>query len=395
MTLSKTPTWLLDSQVTFLNHGSFGSCPRQVLDHQAEIREQLEREPVLFLSRQLPERLAAARRRLGRFVGARADDLAFVTNATSAVGAVLASIEWKAGDGILLPDHAYNACLQAARVTARRHGLTLQIASIPFPIADPAQATAAILDAVTPATRLALIDHVTSPTGLVLPIEEIVRELAARGIETLVDGAHAPGMLELDLDRLGAAWYTGNCHKWICAPKGAAFLHVREDLQAVTRPLIISHGAVETPAEGRRFRAEFDWMGTRDPSAWLTVPFAIDFFESAIPGGWPAIRSANRELALAGRQVLLDALDLPVPAPASMIASLAAIPLPPGLGVAAEGPWDRLQDRLWHAHRIEVPVFSWPGPPRRLLRLSAQLYNRPEQYLRLARAVIREVEQER
>ncbi|MDQ7006779.1 MAG: aminotransferase class V-fold PLP-dependent enzyme [Acidobacteriota bacterium] len=394
MTVGTAPTWLLDPQVTFLNHGSFGSCPRQVLDHQAAIREQLEREPVLFLARELPGRLAAARLRLGRFVGARADDLAFVTNASAAVGAVLASIPWRTGDGILLVDHAYNACLQAARLMARRHGLTLQIARIPFPVEDPSRVTEAILDAATPATRLALIDHVTSPTGLVLPIGEIVEELAARGIETLVDGAHGPGMLDLDLDRLGAAWYTGNCHKWICAPKGAAFLHVRQDLQAVTRPLTISHGAAETPAGGRRFRAEFDWMGTRDPSAWLAVPFAIDFFENAVDGGWPAIRRANRDLALAGRRLLLDALGTAAPAPASMIGSLASIPLPPGSGAAAEGRWDPLQDRLWHAHRVEVPVFSWPDPPRRLLRLSAQLYNRLEQYRYLAEVLIRELARE-
>ncbi len=384
--------WTLDPGVTFLNHGSFGACPREVLDHQAALRAQMEAEPVRFLSRELDDRLDAARAALAAFLGADADDLAFVTNATTGVNAVLRSHPFAAGDELLATDHAYNACRNALDFVAGGAGARVVVAALPFPVASPDAIVEAVLARVTPRTRLALLDHVTSPTGVVLPIERLCAELAARGVEALVDGAHAPGMVPLDLGALGATYYSGNCHKWLCAPKGAAFLWARRDRQAKVRPLTISHGA-NRPKPGRsRFRVEFDWTGTADPTAWLSVPAAIACLGAMLPGGWPAVMARNHDLALAARRLLCAALGTPPPCPDTMLGSLASVVLPDGPTTdAGERRPDPLQRRLFDHWGIEVPVMSWPAPPRRLLRVSAQLYNTREQFQRLAEALGKEL----
>jgi isopenicillin-N epimerase len=245
--------WLLDPSVTYLNHGSFGACPSAVLEMQAALRLEMEREPVDFLSGSIQRRLDDAREVLGAFVGADPLDLAFVPNATAGVNAVLRSLEFERGDEILVTTHTYQACRRAVDYVADRSGARVVSAALPFPCPGEESIVAAVLDAVSPRTRLALIDHVTSPTALILPVRRLVAELARRGIDSLVDGAHAPGMVPLELARIGAAYYTGNAHKWLCAPKGAAFLHVRRDRQAPLHPNTISHGY-----QGR-FHAEFDW----------------------------------------------------------------------------------------------------------------------------------------
>jgi isopenicillin-N epimerase len=268
------------------------------------------------------------------------------------------------------------------------------VAHVPWPIAGPGQVIDSLLAAVTPRTRLALLDHVTSPTGLVLPLEELVARLASRGVDALIDGAHAPGMLPLDVSGIGAAYYTGNCHKWLCAPKGAAFLHVRRDRQAPIRPLTISHGANAPRKDRSRFRLEFDWTGTDDPTAFLSLPVAIRFLASLFPGGWPELMARNHALALRGRQILCEALRVPAPAPESMLGSLASVPLP---GFAGE-PWSKgvwwhpLQRALLEKHGIEVPVMIFPAHPRQLIRISAQAYNSEEQYARLASALREELQ---
>jgi isopenicillin-N epimerase len=381
--------WALDPTVTFLNHGSFGACPSAVLEAQQRLRRQLEAEPVRFLSRELDDRLDTARAGLAAFVGADADDLAFVPNATTGVNAVVRSLPFAQGDELLATDHTYNACRNALEFVAGRAGARVVIATIPFPLDSPERVVEAVMDRVTPRTRLALIDHVTSPTGLVLPLARLIAELAARGVDTVVDGAHAPGMLPLELRTLGAAYYSGNCHKWLCAPKGAAFLYVRRDRQADVRPLTISHGANARRPDRSRFRLEFDWTGTGDPTAYLVVPEAIRFMGSLVPGGWPALMRRNRELALGARQALIKRLGIEPPSPEEMIGSLASIPLPDG-APAAEVAWrrpDPIQAALFERHGIEVPVMSWPAPPKRLLRISAQLYNEAAHYLRLAEAL--------
>lgn len=381
--------WTLDPRVTYLNHGAFGACPRPVLEFQQELRARLERQPVQFMQRDLEGLLDEARAAVAAFVGAVPADLAFVPNATSGVNAVLRSLVFAPGDELLTTDHAYGACRNALQFVAERSGGTVVTANVPFPIDGPDAVIEAVLARVTPRTRLALLDHVTSPTGLVFPIAELVRILAERGVETLVDGAHAVGMLPLDLSAIGAAYYAGNCHKWLCAPKSVGLLHVRRDVQEFVRPLAISHGARLKRSDRSRFLLEFDWTGTVDPTAALSIPEAIRVVGAALPGGWPAVRDHNRNLALAGRRLLAETLGIPEPAPASMIGSLAALPIADGPDKPQTSglPRDALQDALREEAGIEVPIVPWPAPPRRLIRIAAALYNTIADYERLAVAL--------
>lgn len=393
MTLSADPGlsrhWGLDPSIAFLNHGSFGACPIEVLAEQSRLREQMEREPVRFFIRELEPLLDAARAALGDFVGSDPDDLAFVPNPTTAVNAVVRSIPLGPGDELLVTDHEYNACRNALEEAAARSGARVVVARVPFPIDSPDRVVEAVLAAAGPRTRLALVDHVTSQTGLVFPVAPIVSALRERGIDTLVDGAHAPGMLPLSIRALEPAYYTGTCHKWICAPKGAAFLYVRRDRQASVRPPAVSHGYNSPRADRSRFRLEFDWTGTDDPTAYLCVPAALRVMGSLVPGGWREVRERNRAAALAARSVLCRALAVQPPSPDEMIGALAAVPLPDGAPGAPPSPlyFDPLQDALLDRHRIEVPIIPWPLPPRRLVRVSAQLYNAPHQYEALAAAL--------
>ena len=381
--------WLLDPEVIFLNHGSFGATPKAVLDEQSRIQLRIEREPLLFFDHDYLEELDQARAVLAEFLGARTDDLAFVVNATTGVNTVLRSLRLERGDELLVTDHEYDACRNAIDAVAADSGAEVVVASIPFPLSSESEVVEAVIEKVKPRTRLLLIDHATSQTGMVLPIERLVNEAQTRGVDVLVDGAHAPGMVPLDLDTLGAAYYTGNLHKWICAPKGAAFLHVREDRRDGVRPLVISHGANAKPVKRSRFHLEHDWTGTRDPSAWLSVPVALRVMESMVEGGWDEVRRRNRALVLEGRDILCDALGVEAPCPDRMIGSLASLPLPDGDSGSVNElfPFDRLQDRLLEDYRIEVPVIAWPAPPRRLVRISAQLYNSRPQYSALAEAL--------
>ena len=384
--------WLLDPAIDFLNHGSFGATPIPVLDAQAEWRRQLEAEPVRFMVETYPVALEQARAALAGFVGADAEDLAFVQNATAACNTVLRSLRFTPGDELLTTDHAYNAVKNAMEYVASRDGARVVTAEVPFPLPAGDDAVDRILAAVTPRTRLAVIDHVTSATAMVLPAARLVAALHERGVKVLVDGAHAPGMLDLDLAAIGADFYAGNLHKWVCAPKGAGFLWVRREHQAAIRPLVISHSANLPLAGQTRFRAEFDWQGTADPSAWLAVPEALAFGDSLLPGGWKELRERNRALALAGRDLLCQVARQEPPLPDDMIGSMASVPLgwedqPAGVqGVDLYG--DAVHGALLAAG-IQVMITPWPQRPdgrrwRRLVRVSAAAYNDLAQLERLA-----------
>ena len=390
--------WPLDPRVDFLNHGSYGASPRVVLEAQSTWRLQLEQEPVRFLVEQLEPALDAARTAVGTFVGAAPDDLAFITNATTGVNTVLRSLRFESGDELLTTDHEYNAVRNALDYVATRDGASVVVAEVPFPLESAEAVVTAVLGAVTPHTRLAVLDHVTSATALVLPVATLVAALAERGVDTLIDGAHAPGMVELDVAGLGAAYYTGNLHKWVCAPKGAAFLWVRPDRQERIRPLVISHGANSPRDDRSRFRLEFDWLGTGDPSAWLAAPAAIEFGATLLPGGWPALRDRNRQLALEARALLAAAIGAAPPAPDGMIGSMASLPLGWEAELGTDRDVDLYGDRVHGAllaAGFQTMIAPWPQRPQgrrwqRLLRLSAAAYNDRAQYERLA-AVLPEI----
>ncbi len=393
--------WALDPETVFLNHGSFGACPRPVLDFQSELRAQLERDPVSFFVRRYERLFDEARVELATFIGAEAEGLVLLPNATTGVNTVLRSIEFDPGDELIVTDHEYNACRNAIDVVAARRKARVVIVPVPFPLADPGEVGRGVLDAASDRTRLVLIDHITSPTGMVLPVAELIAPLRDRGIETLVDGAHGPGMLPLALEDLGATYYAGNCHKWICTPKGAGFLYVNKDARAGVRPLVISHGTNSERTDRSRYHLEFDWTGTLDPTPYLCIPRAIEFMGTLLGGGWEALRRHNRDLVLQGREILCRSLGLEPPCPDEMIASLGTVILEnelPAAGSRQGGPageekrnheWyqDPMEKKLYERYGITVPVILWPHPPRRMVRVSGQIYNTIEQYQYLADAI--------
>jgi len=380
--------WGLKRATVFLNHGSFGACPKPVLELQTRLRAEMEAEPVQFLWRRYEERLEPARRALAEFIGAESRDVVLVTNATAGVNAVVRSLKLQAGDELLTTSLDYNACRNVLVEVARVTGAKLVIAEIPFPVQSAEQIKAAILRSVTPQTRLLMLDHVTSNSAVILPVFEIVRELEARGVDTLVDGAHAPGMLPLNLRELRPAYYTANLHKWVCAPKGAAFLYVREDRQSAIQPAVISHGNNRTRPGFTPFQDRFDWAGTFDPTAWLCVPEAIHWMGKLLPGGWPELRQRNHQLAVQGRKILCDRWRVEPPCPADLIGSIATVPLPERMqGRPSAGKIDDEQLVLYDRFGIEAPFNRFGGPERRWLRISAQIYNSPEDYEYLAKAM--------
>ncbi len=392
MNVSPSPfrdMWMLEDNLDFLNHGAFGASPIAVLEQQAVWRDRLESQPLSFLVRELEPLLDASRARLAQTLGGYPANLVFVHNATSGVNTILRSLHFSPGDSILLTSHGYNACTNAARFVADRWGMQIDVASVPAPLCNSDDCLGAVLEKVTDKTRLAIIDHVTSPTGLVFPIESVVRELKSRGIMVLVDGAHAPGMISVELKKLGADFYTGNCHKWLCAPKGAAFLYIDPLHHDRIRPLSISHGANSRRTDRSRLHLEFDWQGTFDPTPWICIRDALDFVENLLPGGLSEVMARNRAMTLQARQMFMEVAGLtPLAGHESLVGSLAAFQLkdrPVGKDPQNDVGIELLQDRLLDEYRIEVPVFAWPAPPKRIIRFACQMYNDLSQYERLAR----------
>lgn len=362
--------WLLDPGVRYLNHGSFGATPRSVLAAQQRLREEMEREPVDFLWRRLPARMGAAREAVSRFLGADPAGLAFVPNATTGVQTVLGSFDWREGDEVVLADHGYNAVKQQLHALAARHGVVPIWAKVPFPLEDPGQVVEAFRAAVGPRTRLIIVDHVTSPTALIFPVRAL-RE--AFDLPILVDGAHAPAFLELDIGALGVDFYTGNLHKWLCAAKGCALLWTAPAWRERVTPLVPSH------AWGGPYTEQFDWLGTFDPTPFLTAPDAIAAFEALGPA---AVRAANHALVQEGRRRIAHALGVPLPHPddPALYGAMAAIPVP-GAPASESLAWNaRMRER-----GIEVPFTSFDQ--RLWVRISGQLYNQPEDYVALAEAL--------
>jgi isopenicillin-N epimerase len=367
--------WILDPSVTFLNHGSFGACPRPVLGAQDRWREEMERQPVEFLWRRLPGLLEVTREAVATFLGADPGGLVFVRNATSGVATILAALGLSSGQRILTTDHAYPAVLNAVRRSSSAVDAAVDLVRIPLPLPPPAEIADRVARAITPSTRLAVIDHVTSPTAAIFPIDAIVSVCRNRHVPILVDGAHVPGMVAADLTALGADFWTGNFHKWVCAPKGSAGLFVSPDHRDLL-PMVTSHQIEGT------YHQRFDWLGTDDPTPWLATSAALEFMETL---SWDRLTSYNHDLALLGQRLVSEALGTEPPVPGHAIGSMALVALPDGVGTTREAAL-AVQARLYDLYRIEVPFVSWNG--RGYLRLSAQAYNHPAEYERLAEALV-------
>ncbi len=357
--------WHLDDEGTFLNHGSFGACPKDVLTEQSRWRLLMERQPDLFFRHTVSPRvmnneLRVAAERLGRFVGTSGERIAFVTNATEAVNTVLRSLRLNAGDEILVLDCVYNAVRLAAEDVCKAAGANVVKVSLPIPLTAN-NVVERIADAAGPKTRLAIIDHIASPTAVVFPVAEITRALKAKGVRVLIDGAHALGQLALDLPAIGADWYTANAHKWLFAPKGAAFLYATEEVAGETVPLSVSHW------HELKFPRAFDYVGTRDVSAFLSVPAAIDFIERF---GAANVRDYLAQLSRESIALVARLGAEPI-APDAMFAAMRTYILPQSRAAVPEDALQLMQE-LWEKHRVQVASSVFQG--KLLLRLSAQIY---------------------
>jgi isopenicillin-N epimerase len=368
--------FLLDPEVAFLNHGSFGACPRPVFERYQAWQRELEREPIDFLDRRLTALLDDARGTLAAYVGCSADDLAFVQNATTGVNLAARSLPLGPNEEVLATDLEYGACDLAWEWACRRAGARYVRAPIPLPLREPSEVAEALFAHATERTRAVYVSHVTSTTGLLLPLEEIIARARALNLVTIVDGAHAPAQVPVDLAALGADCYAGNAHKWLCAPKGAGFLHVRPEHQDRVDAAIISWGY----SEGNAFSQRIEKQGTRDPAAWLTVPDAIRFHAER---DWDAVRDRSRRLARDAGRELCELLRTEPLAPDSMVAQMATVRLP--------RPSPELSQRLFARHRVEIPV---GGPEKDLLRLSVAGYTTGDEIDRLLAALVRELDAE-
>lgn len=374
--------WNHDKNIVFLNHGSFGSCPNAILDLQTQIRTRTELDPIRELVSNFESNYNENKIALAQFVSCNPNDLVLMKNTTSGANTILNSLTFNEGDEILTHSHAYGACINVLKHYAEKKNCKLVIAEIPFPISSEDEIFTAILNLVSTKTKFVLLDHVTSATGIIFPVEKLTKEIESRGIEVLIDGAHAPGMIDLNIDSLGASYYIGNCHKWVCSPRGSALLHVRKDKQSKIHPLQISHYNDLHEGTDAHWSAQFVWPGTDDYSTYLLLKDSIHYMEN-IFGSWEALRKQNRTLCLEARKMICEKLNIEIPTPDSMIGHLASMPVQ----YNAKAP-DKffnmntsLKLQLMDEYKIQIPVFYFDKKnPKLLLRISVQAYNSMEQF---------------
>jgi isopenicillin-N epimerase len=374
--------WMLDKNIIFLNHGSFGACPIPVLDEQLRFRKKLETEPLRFFVREYEEYYSKAQSALAEFTGCNAEDLVFVQNATIGVNTVLKSLDLKPGDEILFTNQIYPACRNTVLFLNETKGISFKEVEIKLPVSNKEEIINQIVEGVNEKTKIALIDHISSLPGMIFPVKEITEELNKRGVEVLIDGAHAPGMIPLNISEIKPDYYTGNCHKWLCTPKGSAFLYVNKNKQNNIHPLVTSRISLENGRYKSDFQLEFSWQGTLDTSAVLTIPFAIEFINSMNEKGFQGLMKRNSELVFKAAEMICREFEIPMPYPEEMTGSIYGIPFFKDAQIKSERINRRsyLQEKLFFEYNIEVMVSYWENPPDRLLRISAQAYNTFEQY---------------
>ena len=359
--------FLLDTDIVFLNHGSYGAAPKPVFDAYQSWQLRLERQPVLFLGRELPDLMHASRTALGEYLNADADDLVYIPNATHGINIVARSLNLQAGDEILTTDHEYGACDYTWEFNCDKTGAQYIHQSIPLPVHNEEDIVEQFWRGVTPRTKLIYLSHITSPTALRLPVEEICHRAREQGILTVIDAAHAPGQIPVDLQALDADIVFGNCHKWMLAPKGTAFLYVRRQVQNLINPLVVSWGTHPTPdiETGSRFIDILQWTGTKDPTAALTVPTAIQFMQDH---DWEEVRSHCHALLRQAIERICDLTGLPplYPLDSDFYSQMGIAPL-------TRSDLAVLKSRLYDEHKIEIPLVEWQD--RHFVRISIQGYN--------------------
>jgi isopenicillin-N epimerase len=375
----------LEPQTLYLNHGTVGVTPKRVLAAQQALREAMERQPARFVLRELSSqsveppaqkpRLRAAADAVAQYLGAKGEDLVFVDNATTGINAILRSLPFGPGDEILIPDLAYGAVINTARYVARERGAKLVTVELPFPVAEPAKVVEAIEAVLTPRTKILIVDHITAETALLLPLEAIIALCKTKGVPVLVDGAHAPGAIPLNLEQLGADWYVGNLHKWAFAPRGCGILWAKPERQQGLHPTVISWGL------DNGYTQEFDWLGTKDPTPFLAAPKGFEFIQDL---GETAMREYNHNLARQAAHWLSERLETELNTPRSMMGCLVSVGLPKGFG-SSPAHAAKLKDALFFNHHIEIPILSVRD--HLYARISAQVYNEMEDIERLEGAL--------
>ncbi|MCP4189009.1 MAG: aminotransferase class V-fold PLP-dependent enzyme [Planctomycetaceae bacterium] len=371
--------FLLESDFVFLNHGSFGACPLEVHEEYQRLQRQLESQPVRFMQQELQPLLQVARSKLADFVGADHDDLVFVANPTYAVNEIARSLQLVPGDEVLVSDQEYGACHNAWRFMSQKQGFSIVEQEIVLPVTSHEEIVEQFWKGVTDQTKVLFLSHITSPTALTLPVTEICQRARERRIITVVDGAHAPGQIDLDLEKIGADFYTGTCHKWLSAPKGAAFLFARREIQSRIEPLIVGWGwgtEARTVDSGNDFLDSHEWLGTSDPSAYLTVPKAIEFQQQ---NSWHTVRQRCHQLAIQAIEIASEVPGLARVHPNEFFQQMALIEITRKI----DDP-DRLKQQLFEM-KIEVPVIQWKD--RVFVRISVAAYNTLADLQRLVMAL--------
>ncbi|MFI4897051.1 MAG: aminotransferase class V-fold PLP-dependent enzyme [Phycisphaerales bacterium JB059] len=388
--------WPIRAGLTMLTHGSYGICPEAVREAQRRLRDRVDADPVRFFKRDLELLADRARDRVSRLVNAPATNLALVPNATFAVATVLHSVDLQPGDEVLVTNHEYNATLNELGRLCARAGARIVTAEVPLEGVSPELVVERVIERLGERTRLVVVSHIASASALVFPVHEIVRRVRERGIDILVDGAHAPGQIPVDLGALRPTFYAASCHKWLCTPKGTGFFYAESERHPSIKPLALSCRVHETRADRAPFLCDFDYVGTNDYTGNLVLPEAIEHLAAQSPGGMNGLMRANHELVLEGARLVSERTGVALHTPSSMVGTMVALALPddpaPGRPCRFEDPiWDALYER----HHIQVPVWSLPGVARRLLRVSAHLYTTLADFERLADALAEELERER